>query len=126
MRLRDKATLEDQEAYRTHYESLGESQVWELAEKLTEFWDIDGGDKFNDNLQATLRENPHLSSVTGEEVIEALFAISQLWENGDLVMENHNDTLTILEHKVLVVTLANKLLQMELTAAAEQERNTDE
>lgn len=126
MRLRDKATLEDQEAYRTHYESLGESQVWELAEKLTEFWDIDGGDKFNDNLQATLRENPHLSSVTGEEVIEALFAISQLWENGDLVMENHNDTLTILEHKVLIVTLANKLLQMELTAAAEQERNTDE
>lgn len=126
MRLRDKATLEDQEAYRTHYESLGESQVWELAEKLTEFWDIDGGDKFNDNLQATLRENPHLSSVTGEEVIEALFAISQLWENGDLVMENHNDTLTILEHKVLVVTLANKLLQMELAAAAEQERNTDE
>ena len=120
MRLRDKATLEDQEAYRTHYESLGESQVWELAEKLTEFWDIDGGDKFNDNLQATLRENPHLSSVTGEEVIEALFAISQLWENGDLVMENHNDTLTILEHKVLIVTLANKLLQMELTAAAEQ------
>ena len=63
--------------------------------------------------------------MTGEEVIEALFAISQLWEDGDLVMENHNDTLTILEHKVLIVTLANKLLQMELTAA-EQEGNTDE
>ena len=37
-------------------------------------------------------------------------------DDGDLVMENHhNETLTttILEHKILIATLADKLRQME-------------